>query len=470
MSLLLEALKKAEKAKEEAQRARGEAKPGAELQLQEAAPAAEAPRHVVTRSELPDISQPLEILSDDIAFGAPATSAAARPAAHGAPAGDSRSDSRGDARSDRRQDSSRAAMRSDEPAGAQAAERATARKSFEAKYKEPNPRLPFYLTMGALGIAVLGTVGYFWYQLRPAPSLVNRNPPVTAPVAAADAPPAQPNAAPAARMASLPIEKAPIPGLPDPSIVPQNPQAPTHSPLAAAAPKAESPKPPVPPRRPVRHARAKPAAPAQPERRIVAQPSVSTARPAPQVNPQVQAAYQSYLVGDMALARTGYEEALRDEPHNRDALLGLAAADIRLGRFEAAEAAYLRLLRADPGDANAEAGLIALRAGRMDPLATESRLKTLLAAEPEAHVLNFTLGNQLAQQGRWPEAQQQYLKAYAAAPDNADFAYNLAVSLEHLRQPKRALQYYERALSLAARHGASFDAAAARERVAQLGK
>jgi tetratricopeptide (TPR) repeat protein len=327
--------------------------------------------------------------------------------------------------------------------------------------------------MGALGIAVLATVGYFWYQLRPAPSLVNRNPPVTAPLAAADPAQAQPQAAPAARMASLPIEKAPIPGLPDPSIVPQNPQAPTHSPLADAAPQAEVPKAPVPAvRRPVRHApRVKPAAPAaQPERRIIAQPSVSTARPVPQVNPRVQAAYQSYLAGDMALARTTYEEALRDEPHNRDALLGLAAADIRLGRFEAAEAAYLRLLRADPSDANAEAGLIALRAGRMDPLATESRLKTLLAAEPEAHVLNFTLGNQFAQQGRWPEAQQQYFKAFAAAPDNADFAYNLAVSLEHLRQPKLALQYYQRALALAERHGASFDPVAARARVAQLGK
>ena len=31
----------------------------------------------------------------------------------------------------------------------------------------------------------------------------------------------------------------------------------------------------------------------------------------------------------------------------------------------------------------------------------------MLAADPEANVLNFTLGNQLAQQGRWAEAQQE---------------------------------------------------------------
>jgi tetratricopeptide (TPR) repeat protein len=105
----------------------------------------------------------------------------------------------------------------------------------------------------------------------------------------------------------------------------------------------------------------------------------------------------------------------------------------------------------------------------MDPLVAESRVKTLLAADPEAHVLNFTLGNPLAQQGRWAEAQQQYSKAFAAEPDNPDFAYNVAVSLDHLRQLKPALEYYRRALELAASRGASFDSAAARERIAQLG-
>jgi tetratricopeptide (TPR) repeat protein len=96
-------------------------------------------------------------------------------------------------------------------------------------------------------------------------------------------------------------------------------------------------------------------------------------------------------------------------------------------------------------------------------------LKTLLATDPGAHVLNFALGNQLAQQGRWPEAQQHYFKAFAADPENADFAYNLAVSLDHLRQPKLALEYYQRAVALASSRGASFDTAAARARIAQLG-
>jgi tetratricopeptide (TPR) repeat protein len=200
-----------------------------------------------------------------------------------------------------------------------------------------------------------------------------------------------------------------------------------------------------------------------------AQTEITTTRPAPQINAKVASAYAAYQAGDFARARDDYQEALKEEPANRDALLGMAALDVRAGRLESAEGAYLRLLQADPRDAHAQAALIALRAGRVDPVAAESRVKLMLADNPGAHVLNFTLANQFAQQGRWAEAQQEYFKAYAADPDNADFAFNLAVSLDHLRQSKLALDYYRRAIALAEKRAASFDLAAARNRAAQLG-
>ena len=85
-------------------------------------------------------------------------------------------------------------------------------------------------------------------------------------------------------------------------------------------------------------------------------------------------------------------------------------------------------------------------------------------------MLQFTLGNQYAQQGRWAEAQQAYFRAFTADPDNPDFAYNLAVSLDHLRQPKLALEYYRRALALAEKRGASFNPSFARNRAQELGR
>ena len=70
----------------------------------------------------------------------------------------------------------------------------------------------------------------------------------------------------------------------------------------------------------------------------------------------------------------------------------------------------------------------------------------------------------------WPEAQQAYFKAYSAEPENPDFAYNLGVSLDHVGQPKLALEYYRRALSLAQQRSSSFDQTLARSRVQQLAK
>jgi Flp pilus assembly protein TadD len=440
MSLLLEALKKAEKAKEEAQR-RARAEGGGSLRLEgETAPppAAEPKPAVLTRPELPDIKQPLEILTDDIA----PKEAPAQPVPPPPPP-----------------PQASPPRPSPQPkAEPQAPERATAKKVFEAKFKEPNPRLPFFIVLGILGAFAVGTVGYFWYQLRPPPPLVNSNPTrtgneVPAPQVAHASPAAAPAAAPAA-------PAQPIPGLPSNAAPAAPAPAPaTSEPQAQAKPK-PAPRAIAPPPAP------KPAFSPAPVQAPVS--TVATTRPAPQVHPKVDTAYAAYLKSDFAAARSDYQEALRDDPANRDALLGLAAIDVRSGRFEVAEATYLKLLQADPNDAHAQAGLIALRGARLDPLATESRVKSMLAADPGASVLHFTLGNQLAQQGRWPEAQQEYFKAFAASPDNADFAYNLAVSLDHLRQDKLALEYYQRALALAATRGASFDLSAARARAGQL--
>jgi tetratricopeptide (TPR) repeat protein len=421
MSLLLEALKKAEKAKEEAQRrARGE------TQEPKAAPTPAQPSEARTPLEI--VAEGAEAKRAELALSL----AEERAAPHSA-AAQSRPQPRADG---------------------QVAERATARKVFEAKFKEPNPRLPFFIALGALGVFAVGTVIYFWIQLRPPAPLVNLNPKPPAgqaQVAVAPAPTAPvPTAAPAAQTG--------IPGLP--------PAA------ATAAPPASAPKPAL---RPTAREPEAPLLKPQPRTRAPAPRAASSAgtevsasRAAPQVHPKVGSAYAAYLAGDLAAARADYQQALREEPANRDALLGLAALDVRTGRHEAAETAYLRLLQADPRDAHAHAALIALRAGRVDPVAAESRVKLMLAENPGAHVLNFTLGNQFAQQGRWAEAQQEYFRAYAAEPDNPDFAYNLAVSLDHLRQPSLALQYYQRAITLAKARGASFQLQVAEDRAAQL--
>ena len=60
----------------------------------------------------------------------------------------------------------------------------------------------------------------------------------------------------------------------------------------------------------------------------------------------------------------------------------------------------------------------------------------------------FLLGNDHARRGRWQAAQAAYARALALAP-HADFAFNLAVSLEHLGRTGEALVHYRAAVAMA---------------------
>ncbi|WP_308921681.1 tetratricopeptide repeat protein [Janthinobacterium sp. J1-1] len=188
---------------------------------------------------------------------------------------------------------------------------------------------------------------------------------------------------------------------------------------------------------------------------------------APQINPGVQQGYQALASGQLGAARQQYEAVLQQDPVNRDALLGLAAVAQQGNQGPQAAALYLRLLEMNPDDGVALAGLIGLRQG--DLVQSESRLKAILARTPESGPVLFALGNVYAQQRRWPEAQQQFFRAYSAVPGNADYAYNLAIGLDRLNQPKLAATYYQRALTLAQTTPSAFDRAAAQQRLGELG-
>ena len=128
---------------------------------------------------------------------------------------------------------------------------------------------------------------------------------------------------------------------------------------------------------------------------------------------------------------------------------------------------YRRALDVDPRNATALAGLAAV-AEFSRPEGIESQLRADIAASPSSAPLHFTLGNLFALQSRWGEAQVEYFEAYRLEPESADFAYNLAVSLDHMRQPKLAAEYYSRALDGARNQATQFDPQVAARRLAQL--
>lgn len=184
--------------------------------------------------------------------------------------------------------------------------------------------------------------------------------------------------------------------------------------------------------------------------------------------PTLQAAWTAFQAADFARAETLYREVHAADANNTDALLGLAALAVRNGRNDEAIGFYRNVLRADPANAAALGALSTLPGGTagMESL-DESALKSLLRDQPSAANLQFALGLRYVADNRWPDAQQAFFNAARNDPANADYAYNLAVSLDRLGQRAAAADWYQRALKLATA-SALFDPARARERLADL--
>lgn len=305
----------------------------------------------------------------------------------------------------------------------------------------------------------------------PAPAAVPATPPVPAtelapeapPVVAAPAPvPSAPAVAPAAAVATVPQAvpaRAAAPGL--------RPSDEEAYRLALASP------PPV-RAQPSRVAQPAPAAASSPAPAPAAAESAPVVRALPS-SPRARAsspvrvmsrsepdptyvrldrAYQAFQSGDYEQARDLYRQVLSRDPRNRDALLGLGAVATAQGESQQAQTIYRRVLSQNPGDrvATAAIGNLGASAGVVAPEG-EARLKQALAQDPGASYLHFSLGNLYASQRRWSEAQQAYFNAYRTDSRNADYAFNLAVSLDRLGKPRQALEYYRRALEMAGAAG-----------------
>lgn len=176
------------------------------------------------------------------------------------------------------------------------------------------------------------------------------------------------------------------------------------------------------------------------------------------VAPLLEQAYAHYLRGDYAAAGDAYRRLLAAEPENSDALHGLAAVLLRQDDEAGAAGYYRQALDADPTDTLAQAWLIG-RQGAIDPARAESRLKAILATQPDFFPANAVLGNLYAAQNRWREAQAAYLRACSVEPDDPDILFNLAVSHDRLRETETARRYYALAIEAAGRRPAGFDRA-----------
>ncbi len=332
------------------------------------------------------------------------------------------------------------------PATREEEKQAAARNAFTAKQAEKPSRGPMWLALGTLGVAATGIGLYVLLQLQ------SMGGGALAPAASNPAPVAQ---RPAQLPPALPVPAVPLTSAPAKSVLPPL-QASTvtgagRDSSASFAPRPEA----------TRRMAGGEAAGANIPIRLT--------RTSPEPDANAQAGYAKLQGNQLDAARHDYELALKSDPNNVDTLLALASIAQRQGRSADAARYQQRAIDADPRDPDAQAAVLGAASGG-DPIANESRLKTLLASQPESGSLNFALGNLYSRQGRWSEAQQAYFNAVAADADNPDYLFNLAVSLDHLRQPKVAAQHYRLALEATQRRPAGFDRERARLRLAELGR
>lgn len=214
-----------------------------------------------------------------------------------------------------------------------------------------------------------------------------------------------------------------------------------------------------------------------PPRRV----QLTLAKPTEQKPPSAPTSvgYAALLAGDWAAAKRSYAEAIAANPNDIDAHLGFATALARSGSGRKPEELglaakhYRRVLELDPRNAVASAALVAIEsefmprgAGGSGRAATESELRIIVSQDPSNAAAQFLLGNVYAETRRWTEAQQAYFEAARLSPRNPDYLYNLAVSLDQLGQSRTALDFYRRALGVGA--GGQFDRTQVERRIRTL--
>ncbi len=206
--------------------------------------------------------------------------------------------------------------------------------------------------------------------------------------------------------------------------------------------------------------------------KVVAGLSIQKKKKADPVGEKLETAWLAYESARYGEAAILYKSVLSLEKNNRDALLGLAAIAVIEKNYQAAKNRYLTLLELDPHDPIATAALASLPGKQSSP-ADQEYLLSVLKKNPNAHHLNFVLGNIYAQQNNWKSAQQYYFNAWQHNNENADYVFNLAVSMDQLGKQEQALKFYEDSLfkSKNKQPGSSqpgFSRKAVRKRISEL--
>lgn len=187
-------------------------------------------------------------------------------------------------------------------------------------------------------------------------------------------------------------------------------------------------------------------APVKPE--ALALPAKSLVITSNEMLSKEQQAYQAYLQQDYPKAKGLYQEALKQTPRSLPSLFGLGAIAVHDGETQKAIDFYEMAERIDPNNAKVQSALTSLRSASGSYENWIDTIKSQILSNPKDANLYFSLGNLYVKRQDWFNAQENFFKALELAPNQMQYALNLAISLDHLGQYALAEKHYQSALAL----------------------
>jgi tetratricopeptide (TPR) repeat protein len=143
-------------------------------------------------------------------------------------------------------------------------------------------------------------------------------------------------------------------------------------------------------------------------------------------------------------ARKSYQQALKLDPKNVEALTALARLYNSMDDHERAVATYRKAIQTQPRQASLwhEVGMCHARCQEWEPAL--QHLRRAVELDPDERQYHNSVGFVLARTGRYEES----LAAFTKAGNEANAHYNLARMLHHLNQDDLSKQHLQVALTL----------------------
>lgn len=152
--------------------------------------------------------------------------------------------------------------------------------------------------------------------------------------------------------------------------------------------------------------------------------------------------------GNLELAVSSYQAALRLDPKNANGHLQLAELLKQMGRWEAAGGHARQALALQPDSAQALGVLGNVLRAQGDPSAAIACYDQALELQPDCTPAHLNRGNALVALGRYEEALASYHSALKYASNSAQAYNGIGVVMHALGDYARATQYFTKALAL----------------------